>query len=91
MEKGLLLLYINGTELIVPAKAAGMFMQLMAEGTPIRFDTHYKKKETPDGKGDYDRMEVVTTASIEVKVLDYERLALAKLTTEALKQDGVIK
>lgn len=91
MEKGMLLLYINGTELIVPAKAAALFMQLLADGAPLRYDTHYKKKETPDGKGDYERMEVVTPANIEVKALDYERLALAKLTTEALKQDGVIK
>lgn len=91
MEKGQLILYIEGTELIVPAKAAGVFMQLLAEATPIRFDTHYKKKEVPDGKGDYERFEVLKPATIEVKALDYERLALAKLTTEALKQDGETK
>lgn len=91
MEKGMLLLYIEGIELVVPAKAAGVFMQLLADATPVRFDTHYKKKELPDGRGDYERFEVLKAADVVVKALNYERLALAKLTTEALKQDGEVK
>ena len=82
--KGMVVLRIGYNELAVPAKAATMFMEFIANGGAYRFDSKWMQSEENNGRGH--SMEVIEPAEIEIKHLPLERVALAKLNTVAYQQ-----
>jgi len=82
--KGMVILRIGYNELAVPAKAATMFMEFIANGGAYRFDSKWMESGNNGGRGH--SMEIVEPAEIEIKHLPLERVALAKLNTVAYQQ-----
>ena len=82
--KGMVVLRIGYNELVVPAKAAMVFMEYIASGGAYKIESKWMSGESNGGRGH--SIEIVEPAEIEIKNLPLERVALAKLNTATYQQ-----
>lgn len=81
--KGMVVLRIGYNDLVVPAKAATVFMEFIANGGAYKFDSKWMDGA---GSGRGTSVEVIEPADIEIKHLPTERVALAKLNRAVYKE-----
>jgi hypothetical protein len=84
--KGMVILAIGYHEVVVPAKAATLFMEYIANGGAYKMESKWMKGKNDGNNGSGSSIEIIEPAEISVKLLPLERVALAKLNGEVYRQ-----